>query len=211
MLVYVSGRYSGNVDENIAAAAEVAVQLWERGHAVLCPHLNTAHFEKFCKATYEQYIAGDLDMISRCDAIVMLVGWEDSRGAVIERDYATDLGMPIYYYPDMPALHPTEIRCPEQVKGFREIVGRLYRVHLDKNADYSPANILATGEIGLATRLWDKTARLLNLLGVRFEIAKPGTLDVARVPKNEAIEDTYADAAVYAIIGLLLRRGVWGR
>lgn len=30
-------------------------------------------------------------------------------------------------------------------------------------------------------------------------------------PKNESVEDAWLDAAVYAIIGLLNRRGVWGR
>ncbi len=210
MLIYVSGKYSGDVQANIADAVAVSVKLWEMGHAVICPHANTAHFEEFCKATYDQYIAGDLNMIARCDALVMVEGWEDSKGAVIEKNYADSLHIPVYFAPDLPPLHPTEITCPQQVSAFRELVGQMYRTHLDKNADYSPANILLTGEIGLITRLWDKTARLLNLLGFRFTISAPGQLTSPRQPKHEAIEDTYMDMAVYATIGLLLRRGKWG-
>jgi len=36
----------------------------------------------------------------------------------------------------------------------------------------SPANILAVGNTGVVTRLWDKTARMANLLGVNIEIGK---------------------------------------
>jgi len=211
MLIYVSGKYSGDTDKNIEAARTVAVFLWEMGHSVICPHTNTANFEKFCNATYEQYIAGDLDMISRCDAMVMVGGWEESKGANIEKDYADRIGLPVYFAPNLPPLHPTEVRCPEQVIAFREITGLLYRTHLQKNADYSPANIMATGEVGLVTRLWDKIARLMNLTGFRFVIAEAGRMDAPREPKNEAIDDTYLDAAVYSIIGYMLRKGKWGR
>lgn len=107
-------------------------------------------------------------------------------------------------------LHPTERIRPLQAQRFREIVDQMYQVHLDKNADYSPANILATGEIGLATRLWDKMARLLNLVGFRIEIAS-ARYEEPREPKNESVDDTLMDMAVYAIIGKLLREGVWGK
>jgi len=211
MLVYVSGKYTGDVDANIGAARAVAIRLWEMGHAVLCPHLNTQHFEIDCQVTYDQYIEGDLNMVARCDAMVMVNGWEASKGAKIEKEYAEKLGIPIFYENNLPSLHPTEIRCPEQARAFREIVGKMYRVHLDKNTDYSPANIMATGEIGLITRLWDKTARLLNLLGFRFSIQDAGTFDAPKTPKHESIDDTYQDLAVYAIIGILLRAGKWGK
>src|SRR5687768_17062362 len=127
MLVYVSGKYSGDIDANIIAAQEVAVKLWEMGHHVICPHLNTIHFEEKCRATYEQYIEGDLDMISRLDALVMVEAWDGSKGAVIEKGYAEKLGIPIYYAPDYPPLHPTEVRCPEQAQAFREKTGQMYR------------------------------------------------------------------------------------
>lgn len=217
MLIYVAGPYSAPTDEgvdaNIEAAGRIAAQLWRMGHAAICPHMNTAKMERWVEGvTYSDYMRGDLDMVSRCDAVVMVPGWENSRGAKEEHEYALALKIPIHYAPDLPELHPTEVRCPRQVKAFREFVGRMYRVHLDKNADYSPANILATGDIGLATRLWDKVARLLNLMGFRFDI-NPDSVryEAPRTPKNESIEDTLMDAAVYSIIGALLRAGNWGR
>lgn len=216
MLIYVSGKYSGDTEkerkDNIFKAGKVAAELWDRGHAVICPHANTSEFLVPTKITqYEDFIKGDLMMIARCDAMVMLPEWENSKGAVLEHNYALELGVPVYFYPDeLPNLHPTEARCPQQAKAFSETIGKLYRTHLRKNADYSPANILATGELGLVTRLWDKIARLLNLSGFRLEISSSQFL-APKEPSNESINDTYEDAAVYSIIGLLLRKGVWGK
>jgi len=211
MLIYVAGKYSGNVDENIAAARKVSIALWEKGHAVICPHLNTAHMEIDCGVSYEAYMQGDFNIISRCDALVMIENWRDSKGAKREHKYAESLGIPIYYAPDVPDLHRTETTSPIQCQAFREVLGKMYRTHLSKNADYSPANILLTGETGLVTRLWDKTARLLNLTGFKFTALLHEGIDPPRNPKHESIEDTYQDMAVYAVIGLLLRNGKWGR
>lgn len=215
MLIYVSGPYSADTEpgitKNIEQAAVIAGELWEMGHGVICPHTNTAGvFFKDCAATYDQYIQGDLVMIARCDALVMTPDWEKSKGARIEWAYANSLGIPVYVYPGLPDMHITEKRCPEQVKAFAEILGKMYRTHLQKNADYSPANILLTGEVGLVTRLWDKIARILNLTGFKIKV-DVGTFDKPVEPSNESLEDSYLDAAVYSIIGLLLRRGAWGK
>lgn len=212
MLVYTAGPFSGeNKEQNIETARKVAAELWDLGHAVICPHANTAHLEQFTRNTeYEDFLRGDLEMISVCDALVMLPGWRKSAGASEEYAHAKRLGLFIYEYPALPPKHVTEARSPNQARRFREILGRMYRTHLRKNADYSPANVLATGEVGLVTRLWDKIARLLSLYGCKFKIEGPGEWNGSKAPSCEAVEDTFLDAAVYAIIGLLLREGSWG-
>jgi len=84
----------------------------------------------------------------------------------------------------------------------------MYEVHLDKNSDYSPKNISVTGEIGLATRVWDKVARLLNLMGLNMDTGK---WTEVKEPKNESIEDNLRDLANYAIIWQIFREGNWGK
>lgn len=106
-------------------------------------------------------------------------------------------------------LHITEQKYPEQTKRFREILDEMYQVHLDKNSDYSPMNILATGTVGVATRIWDKTARILSLLGWDLQT---GQYSIERIsPKDESIEDNLKDLSVYCIIARLLREGKWGK
>lgn len=212
MLIYVAGKYStGDVEENVALARRVAIELTKLGHAVFTPHLNFYHFEQdLPDRTHDEYLREDENILSRCDGIVMLPGWTESPGANREYDYAEKIGLPIYQYPDVPDIHPTEVRCPEQAQAFRELTGKMYRTHLDKNADYSPANILGTGEVGLITRLWDKMARLMNLMGFDLKV-ETSVYRQPKAPKNESVEDTLLDLSVYALIGLLLRWGKWGR
>jgi hypothetical protein len=219
MIIYTAGPYREftldgvvhSVDENIARAMKISAELWQMGHVAICPHGNTAHMEHMIDISPQQYLDGDIEIVKLCDAMVMTDYWKQSAGAVGEYDEAKRLGMPVYEYPEIPPLHPTEVRCPEQVKAFREIIGRMMRMHESKNSDYSPSNILATGQIGVTTRIWDKTARLLNLTGFKIGIDTPLTFTKPRVAKNESLNDTYMDLAVYAIIGKLLLEGKWGR
>ena len=106
--------------------------------------------------------------------------------------------------------HFTEERCPEQVREFRKMIEEMYKVHLDKNADYSTANILGTGEIGVVVRLWDKMCRLMSLYGFRVKVSGV-EFTPPREPKNESIDDTLLDAANYSIIMRILRKGKWGK
>lgn len=65
-----------------------------------------------------------------------------------------------------------------------------------KRADYGTANIAITGLYGVAVRLQDKVARLLNLLASGQE------------PNHESVEDTFRDIVGYGLIGL--RSELWG-
>lgn len=214
MVLYVAGPYRAPTPEgiaaNIQAAREVAIKLWAAGHFALCPHLNTANFELDSGLSDEMYLDGDLKILARCDGIVMLPTWTSSTGATGEHEYALAQGIPVYYWPDMPEVHPVEADLPEQCEGFIGTVMRMYRVMLDKNFDYSPANILGTGQVGLVTRLWDKTARLMNLTGFRLRV-EAATFEAPKSPKNESIEDALMDLGNYGIIGLLMLAGKWGR
>jgi hypothetical protein len=96
----------------------------------------------------------------------------------------------------------------EQSIEFEMILDDLFQMHKKKTADYSAWNIKGAGEQGVAVRLWDKTARLMNLMG--WDIGT-GKWSQPKEPKNESIDDTLMDLASYAIIMLILRRGKWGK
>jgi hypothetical protein len=105
--------------------------------------------------------------------------------------------------------HATEEKYPEQTKAFRGIIEKMYEVHLEKNKDYSSFNILATGMVGVSTRIWDKTARIMSLLGWNIQT---GDYDKERKSlKDESIEDNLLDLAVYCIIALIFRGNKWGK
>ena len=70
-----------------------------------------------------------------------------------------------------------------------------------KQMDYGSTNIAACGEMGIAVRLQDKVSRMQNLL--HKELKGESSIN------HESLEDTFKDAANYAMIGLLLKRGLW--
>jgi hypothetical protein len=65
-----------------------------------------------------------------------------------------------------------------------------------KQRDYGSSNISGFGEFGVLVRMTDKMERLKNL----WKMEKP---------KNESIDDSYVDLSNYALIALLVRKGIW--
>ena len=81
-----------------------------------------------------------------------------------------------------------------------ETMDSLADLLLSKHRDYGPKNIsLSPGGPmnGLRVRMWDKLARINNLIETDVD------------PKHESLEDSFKDMANYAIIGLLVLRGKW--
>jgi hypothetical protein len=97
---------------------------------------------------------------------------------------------------------------PEQFEEYQRILNQMITMHRSKSEDYSPWNVKGVGEVGVAVRIWDKTARLMNLLG--WDIGS-GKITKAKSPKNESIEDTLFDLASYAVIMIIFLRGKWGK
>ena len=98
-VIYIAGAYRNSTEwgliENIRHAEREAIKLWQHGWAVLCPHKNTAHFGGTCPD--KVWLEGDLEMLSRCDAIYMLTDWDLSEGALQEYEKAKELNLEIYY------------------------------------------------------------------------------------------------------------------
>lgn len=97
-VVYVSGPYRSRsvngIAENIFRARTAAVRLWKAGAAALCPHLNTAFMDGACPD--ETWLAGDIEMLRRCDAMLVLDGWADSAGTCAEISAASTAGIPTF-------------------------------------------------------------------------------------------------------------------
>lgn len=97
-LIYVAGKYSGNttdeVYENIQLARRYAQEIWRKGHAAICPHLNTMFMDE--NIGYEHFLRGDFKILSMCHGIFLLPNWKDSKGAKMEYDVAIKLGKHIY-------------------------------------------------------------------------------------------------------------------
>jgi len=103
-IAYVAGPYAGKGRfgivrwfrqwRNILRARKVAYALWSRGYTVICPHTNTAWMDKACSRDW--FLKGDLEILDRCDVMVLLPGWRNSEGTMGELKYAFDHGIEVF-------------------------------------------------------------------------------------------------------------------
>ncbi len=97
-LVYVAGPYRADtehgVHRNIQRAEAVAYQVWKLGCACICPHKNTAYFGG--ELPDRTWLDGDIEMILRCDAVVLVKGWEQSSGTRAEIESCRAAGIPVF-------------------------------------------------------------------------------------------------------------------
>jgi len=89
-VIYISGAITGTTDymERFAAAEK---RLSEAGFVVINPAKVNSQLPK--ETDYTGYMKMSLTMLSLCNGIYMIDGWEDSRGAKIEYDYAKATGL----------------------------------------------------------------------------------------------------------------------
>jgi hypothetical protein len=88
-LVYISGPMTGYEDFNFPAFNEAARLLQQHGYDVV----NPAEHGVVEGAEWEDYLRYDLIQLARCTSIVLLPGWEASRGANLEVHVARRLGL----------------------------------------------------------------------------------------------------------------------
>jgi hypothetical protein len=102
-LLYIAGKFhsddtNGGTERNISLASKLALECWRKGWAVICPHKNTAGFQHYPDVSDEIWYAGYLEILSRCDAILMMEGWEASVGAIMEYDFVKSHGLLDIYF-----------------------------------------------------------------------------------------------------------------
>jgi hypothetical protein len=98
-VAYIAGPYRAatplDILDNVHAAGRVALKYWNLGYAVICPHKNTALFDG--QAPDSVWLDGDLELIKRCDVVVMMANWRKSSGATAEHEFALAHGIEVIY------------------------------------------------------------------------------------------------------------------
>ena len=98
IIVYVAGAYRApttwDVAENIRAAERVGLEVARLGAMPLIPQANTGLFNG--QLTAEFWLEGTLELMRRCDAVVLVPGWEAPGGTRGEIEEAIRLGIPVF-------------------------------------------------------------------------------------------------------------------
>jgi hypothetical protein len=82
-------------------------------------------------------------------------------------------------------------------QSIHEIADEIADLVISKQKDYGPKNILNSpfgAEHGIIVRLYDKVARIVNLINKEQDAL------------NESLEDSFKDIVGYALIALMVRR-----
>jgi len=109
MIIYLATpirpRNGKNVEENVKAAKALALELWKQGYTVICPAANSDLPISLAEKELDvlRWLNGDIEILQRCDAMVVAPDWEKSDGVRGELVCARMYGIPVYFYPDLPS------------------------------------------------------------------------------------------------------------
>lgn len=106
-VVYVAGPFRAmnangrvncwGVQKNVMAAMTLALEVWKLGAVALCPHSNTMFFSDADGIADNMWLDGDLELVRRCDALILTPDWERSSGARAEAKYADSHNIPVFF------------------------------------------------------------------------------------------------------------------
>ena len=97
-VIYVAGPFRGQnsweIEENIRRSERLALEVWRLGAACICPHTNTRFYQG--AAPDSVWLDGDLEILGRCDGVMLTEDWQRSAGARAEVEYAKARGIPVF-------------------------------------------------------------------------------------------------------------------
>ncbi len=94
--IYVAGPMTGYPEWNFPAFNFVSSGLRSVGWKVV----NPAELNIGCQDDWKACMIEDIRQLMTCDAIFMLNGWKQSKGASLEHHIAKELGLKVYYEQD---------------------------------------------------------------------------------------------------------------
>lgn len=135
--------------KNIEAARDVGLAVFGvPGWAAFIPHMNTADFQGALANSV--WLDADLLILSKCDAVVTVPGWEQSQGARAEVLEAQRLGIPVVHCPK-DLVHARPRKNPVRETLLQEVGNELAEARqaqgmslrqLHKETGVSPATLL---------------------------------------------------------------------
>jgi hypothetical protein len=95
MKLYIAGPMTGYDDFNFDAFNEAAAFLRSEDIDVINPAEN---FDGRQDLPWQTYLRKAITQVAESDGVILLPGWEDSKGAQLERHIAQELGLVIHEY-----------------------------------------------------------------------------------------------------------------
>lgn len=129
MKIYISGPITGHKNY-LSRFARVESLLKKQGQEVINPA--EIMFPMPPSTTHQGYMLVSLALLRQCDAIYMLEGWQQSKGATMEFEYAVRHGITIAFEggtvweENRSGQEPQSLRQKLEQKSFKEIMGNAF-------------------------------------------------------------------------------------
>ena len=195
--VYLAGKMRGVPLFNFPAFTAAAEKLRGWGYEVWSPHERDIKEDGFDPVKdkprlIKEYMEHDLAAICRCDAVVLLPGWETSRGASLEVHVARQIGLTIY------ALEERSLRLVvDEPKPMSVLQEADALISGDRQASYGPAN----QDFKRTADMWTALLQYKLLPGERIRSQDVGYMMIllkASRGQHSNKRDTVVDIAGYA-------------
>jgi hypothetical protein len=102
-LVYIAGPYRAAtpwlVEQNVRRAEEIGLTVATVGGMPVVPHSMCRFYDKQCSDVF--WTVGTMELMRRCDIVVVAPGWQFSEGTQGELALATKLSKPLFYYGEL--------------------------------------------------------------------------------------------------------------
>lgn len=95
-VIYIAGPYRGDIEQNVKDAQQVGDILARAGVAFICPHSNGRPHDHL-GAPDEYWLESTLEIMRRCDGVLLFGTWEKSSGTAGEVLEAMKLRKPVFY------------------------------------------------------------------------------------------------------------------
>ncbi len=100
VLVYISGPMTAtptrSIESHTAQGVDAYLQIMKAGYPAFCPMLSGGYPSVWTALPHEAWIEYDFAILDRCTHMVLIEGWEQSKGAMREFEYAATKGMLVY-------------------------------------------------------------------------------------------------------------------
>lgn len=106
LFVYLSGPITGSawgtIEEHVARAVDIYLRCLRQDIPAFCPHLSGMFPSAHLVVEYDRWLHYDFAVIDRCTHMILLPNWQHSKGALLEKAYAEEHGIPVLEWPALP-------------------------------------------------------------------------------------------------------------
>jgi len=138
-MLYVAGPYTAptawGIHKNVIRAERESGYLWKYDVPNICPHMNSKNMNG--AADESVFYIGGLLMLEACAGVVVVPGWEHSKGTIAEILHALRLGKPVFTRTTQAIewAKPLSRKTPEECDAF-VLEGDFHRYCLVNEHDY---------------------------------------------------------------------------